>query len=152
MSFSIRFLPDESLEFDPDPGTVVGMIEIGDFRERFQASLSFWSPADYVRSWRAGLEWITGNNTKSCLITSMYDPQNASLIVWWPMYRDGENVWIQNYLLLLEEIEESFAPDDPYPLIPDRVIVDEEGQKLSEWHTTVTAVKHFLENMKQDEV
>jgi hypothetical protein len=50
----------------------------------------------YRRSWRQAFGVLSGDpHATSCLVTSMTDPGNSHFLVCWPMYRDGENVYVQ---------------------------------------------------------
>jgi hypothetical protein len=44
----------------------------------------------------------------------MRDPSVANFIVWWPMYRVDETVFIQNQLLFLDQLASSFNEDAPF--------------------------------------
>jgi hypothetical protein len=37
-------------------------------------------------------------------MTSMTDPRTSNFLVYWPMYREGEDVYIQNAIIFLDEI------------------------------------------------
>jgi hypothetical protein len=84
------------------------------------------------------------------LITTLYDPANANFIFWWPMYRRGEDILVQNQMLLLMEIEELLDPDNPYSFISEYESSNEDGEKISEWKISVEDISRFLEESGWD--
>jgi hypothetical protein len=128
----------------------LGLIIIGDFEERFEASLSYWSVKDYQRHWWQALERIKAGEIKSSLITNMYDPQTANFILWWPLYRDGQDVFVQNHVVPMDEINGTFDPVNPYVHVRDRETVNEDGKRISEWKTTVAEIEDYLNTLPQD--
>lgn len=149
MSFSIRFLPERVTRLSRGEKAAFGAIQIGHFQERFIASLNYWSMADYKNHWREALERVVGSKKKSCLITSITDPKNTNFITWWPVYKDGRFLRFQNQLLFLEQLKSPFNPSDPYKHISSRRIINDEGQKISEWRVSVKAVKNYLMSLKR---
>lgn len=151
MAFSISFLDEAmSKDWDSSGEMRLGLIVIGDFEERFESSLSYWSVEDYKEHWRQALERIKAGEIKSSLITNMYDPPTANFIVWWPLYREGQHVYIHNGFLLMDELDEPFNPRLPYLHVADRRTVGEDGGQISEWETTVTEIEEFLKSLLQD--
>ncbi len=145
MAFSIRFLPESCQEIEHDSMETAGEIVLGEFRESFVASLSFWTKAQYEVHWREALNRIVKDVSPSCLITTMYDPAVANFIFWWPMYRQGHDIIVHNQMLLLMEIEERFDPNNPYSSIPEYYSVSEDGEKISEWRISIGDISAFLE-------
>ncbi len=107
--------------------------------------IAYWSPDDYQRQWREGVRRILAGEPRSGLITSLYDPATARFIEWWPLFRDGDVVFVQNHLLFLDKLHGPFDPNDPYRHVRERRIVNDEGVRISEWRTTVEALRRFLE-------
>jgi hypothetical protein len=140
-TFDIRFLSDE--EAPPPDGTAYGQITIGPFRERFQSDLSFWKRPDYERQWRDATSKILTSD-RAAMITSMGDPVSANFIRWWPMYRDGEQIIMQEHLLFLDELNTPFDPEAAEKFVHDRRTLSEEGQPISEWTTSREGVRGFL--------
>ncbi|MEU9179133.1 hypothetical protein AB0C90_20170 [Streptomyces sp. NPDC048550] len=123
----------------------VGRIVIGDFVETFRVPLGFWSESDYRRSWRQAFDALKdGLNSRSCLLVSMTDPENSNFLTCWPMYRDGENVYIQNAIIFLGELELGFDTGEPWASIGPRCTIDEDGNKISEWETSMDSVRNFF--------
>jgi hypothetical protein len=136
MSIAIRFLQPVQSE----TGLAVGEIVLGDFVERFESPLAFWGIPQYERQWSDGLTRLAAGASRSCLITQMYDPRTANFIVWWPMYRDGGRIVVQNQVLFMDALAELFDPSDPYRFISNRVSRTEEGESVSEWIVASTTL------------
>lgn len=147
MTFSIRFLDEAESVVRDTSKLKIGVIVIGNFEEHFEASLSYWSIENYQKQWRQALERIKSGETKSSLITSMYDPQTANFITWWPLYRDDQQVRVQNQLLFMDQINGLYNLANPYVHVPDRAAIDEDGNPISEWRTTIAEIEEFLKTL-----
>jgi hypothetical protein len=124
----------------------VGRIVIGDFVETFRIPLGFWSESDYRRSWRQAFDALKGDpNSRSCLLVSMTDPESTNFLTCWPMYRDGDSVYIQNAIIFLDELESDFDIREPWASISPRCAIDEDGNKISEWVVSMDSVRDFFE-------
>jgi hypothetical protein len=137
-----------SIEFITPPKVVQnlrrGVIIIDNYKEQFEASLSFWTPNDYQSHWRQALNRILTGAERSCLITSTYDPKSANFLFWWPLYRDNTTVYIQNQVLFLDTIGGIFRVADCYSYIPARRTHSDSGAPISEWSTNITDIQSFL--------
>ena len=120
-------------EGDGSAGAAFGRIMIGDFTETFVVPLGFWGEADYRASWRRAFEVLEGDPCAvSCLMASMTDPVTSNFLICWPMYREGEDVYVQNAIVLLDEIEGPFDPGAPWgSLGPRRGMDDDKKGSLS---------------------
>lgn len=137
--------PREAGEENDGSAEAPGRIIIGDFTETFRVPLGFWDESDYRRSWRQAFEVLNANpHSTSCLMTSMTDPRNSNFLVCWPMYREGEEVYIQNAIIFLDEIEEAFDPAAPWGCVGPRRGIDEDGNKISEWITSMDSLREFF--------
>lgn len=107
--FSIEVIGDPVPEGAASSSSdAVARIRLGSFAEVFLMNLSFWSVDEYRRSWESALREIeSSENAISCLIASMTDSAASNFISCWPMYRDGDAVYIQNSLIFLDELDES---------------------------------------------
>ena len=141
---------DESVSETAAEGVpaVVGKIVIDDFQETFTASLAFWTRGDYELHWKRALERLIAGGERSALITDYSQPPahvgSEDFLIWWPLYRDGDTVYIQNHLLFFGQLSRPFSPDRPWDSVRDRRLVNEDGQNISEWATTIEDIKHFL--------
>ncbi|MFF9675143.1 hypothetical protein ACF1GS_26135 [Streptomyces eurythermus] len=106
--------------------------------------LTYWNVGQYQTSWARSLRILErGDDTASGLITSITDPANSNFIFCWPLYRSGEIVYIQNSIIFLTELEEDFNPAEPWRFVEPRSTVDEEGNEISEWQTTISEIRRF---------
>ena len=65
--------------------------------------------------------------------------------VWWVLYREGEAVFAQEHILVPEALREPpYDPADPYRQIGDRVMIDEDGRRVSEWRLELGDVRDFV--------
>ncbi|KND39281.1 hypothetical protein IQ63_04645 [Streptomyces acidiscabies] len=109
--------------------------------------LSFWSVREYRRSWESALREIEfSEKATSCLIASITDPAVSNFISCWPMYRDGDVIYVQNSLIFLDELHEPFDPQEPWRYVEPHREVDEDGNRVSEWVTSVAKVRQFRES------
>jgi hypothetical protein len=141
-NFYFRFIPDD--EGNPPPGCCFGEVCIGSFRERFLSDVTFWRRADYEKQWASAASSILSGD-KTGLIVSLPDPSSANFVRWWAMYREGEVVFLQEQICFLDELSEKFDPDMVYKFVRSRETTSEDGQAISEWSTTVSAVRGFLD-------
>ena len=110
------------------------------FWETAMTALDYWTVGDYERQWREGLERIKTHAT-SCLVASVQDPKLAPLINWWPLYKEGNEVFIYNELIVGESYERRigqghFTPKTCYDFIQPRVLPEddeEDGYEVSVW-------------------
>ena len=142
--FSIKFL-DNSFNEEPfGEKACCGVITINAFQEQFVSPTTYWSQEDYERQWITAISQILGGANSSCLITSMYDPKLAEFILWWPLYREGNIIFIQNHILFMNEISGEFDPWNLQPFIPPHETYTEEGECISEWEVTIEDLESFI--------
>ncbi|MGA5035848.1 hypothetical protein ACPCA8_02175 [Streptomyces capoamus] len=143
-SFSIRVLSAPSAPGAAAGEGAIGCITVGDFEENFLMDLTYWDVEQYQKSWARSLRVLErGDDVTSCLISSITDPADSNFIFCWPLYRSGEIVYIQNSIIFLEDLAEGFNPAEPWRFVEPRSTVDEEGNKISEWQTTISAIRRF---------
>jgi CdiI N-terminal domain len=127
---------------------VYGKIVIGDFQERFATSLAVWSPDEYHLHWRNALQRLVTGGDRTDLITDYVEPPahpySGGYLFWWPLYRAGDAVYVQNHILFFKQLSQPFSAERPWDSVRDRRVVNEDGQKVPEWATTVDDIKHFL--------
>lgn len=148
-SFHIGFT-GEFVEGDPD--MAIGEIRLGEDQESFRAFVGVWTVEDYKASWIAALRHLVGGATTSCLITSLTTPADGHFVTTWPLYRVGDDVYLQNRLLFHEDpdhIVEAHAheldPYAPWESVDPRETIDEDGQQISEWALRVEDIQEFLD-------
>ncbi len=144
MSFAIAFESEPMLNADLQSLEARGYLLIGEHRESFIASQHFWGKSDYEKHWKKALSRILEGESRSCLITSLYDPATANFIEWWPIYGRRGSILVQNHLLFLADLKEEFDIDDPFRFVPDHSAVSEDGERISEWIVSLDAVRKFI--------
>jgi hypothetical protein len=149
MSFFIGFVQEESFVSEVEEASLCGAIMLGSTEERFSVPLCYWDAHDYEMHWNRALLRIVGAEEKSCLITAMYDPSIANFIVWWPLYRTGETIIVQNQILFLDRLTLPFDEDNPFRDIGDRRVKSTDGSPISEWAVELGEVQRFLEGKKK---
>jgi hypothetical protein len=143
--FSITIDPGDVHQDQTAMTEARGVIQIGDFRETFLANLAYWSADDYRRSWRESFTVLDAESpSTSCMVTSITEPEASNFIFCWPLYRIGESVFVHNSIIFLEELEERFDPAAPWRSVRPRETVNEDGHRISEWRTTMTALRQFF--------
>ena len=145
MAFSIRLLPERVPESEVGNAAQYGEIQLRNYQETFVALIGFWSPLDYSEHWSHSIKRLVDLKRESCLITSLHDPQVAEVLHWWLLYPVGDDVIVQNSLLLGRHALSDFDTRNPYRSIPIRRRVNEEGEKISEWFMHLTDFRDFLE-------
>ncbi|MEC4014770.1 hypothetical protein [Streptomyces sp. H27-D2] len=135
------------------PSEAVGRITVGEFTEGFPMNLSFWSASDYQRSWSHALQVLAEDeNGVSCLIASITDPENTNFIFSWPLYRSREDVYVQNAIIFLDELDGRFNPEEPWKFVDPHCTINEDGDRISEWPTGMAEINRFLASEKVNRV
>lgn len=124
-----------------------GEIVVNGLREEFESSLEYWTAKQYEAQWWEALRGITSSESMTALISSITDPRTANFFCWWPLYKEGESVFVQNQVLMLDEVRERFSLDRIIDFVPVRETADEDGNPISEWQTSVEEISAFLEMM-----
>jgi CdiI N-terminal domain len=140
-NFGIAFTGDFD---DEDPLVAIGVITLGDFSEHFESALDFWDQDDYRKSWDEGLRRLIIGGPVSCLATSVSDPPITNFVVVWPLYLSGDDVYVQNKLLFLDQLPHDFDPSAPWESIGPRRTVTEDCDQISEWQVTLNEIREFL--------
>lgn len=144
MSFQIKFTNNTAIIVEEGGGPImVGEIRMGDFVEKFESPLDFWTKEDYQAQWKNALIYITSQGSKSCLITSIYNPKTSNFLRWWVLYRIENDVIFQDQIFFLN-LSKSFDLRDPYKSIPDYRNVNPEGKRISEWLISIEEITKFL--------
>lgn len=142
--FGITFSDGPVTDLEPGEIAIRGVITLGVHRERFVADVSYWSKGQYEMQWVTALQAIVSEKDRSALITSMHHPSKANFVEWWPMWRERSEIVFHNQLLPLNQLSVPFDPSYPDQFVGERVSINEDGAKISEWHVKVEAVRNFL--------
>jgi len=124
-----------------------GIIQIGDFDERFNVPIEMWSIPDYKRQWREGIERFLAGEISSCLVVGMRNPLRGVFINTWSMYVDREQVVFQNQILLCKQIRRRFTGHNFYDFIEPRETQTEDGEPISEWTVCRNAIVEYLKSL-----
>jgi CdiI N-terminal domain len=144
--FSIGFT-DEPLEYPYDDTRIPaapGLLVLGKTMEGILANLSVWDKTAYEFHWRRELKSLFEGSTKVALIASFDDPKASHNMEIWPFYRDGDWIRIQNHLLFYDSLPPEFAVSDLNHFLKDRVVVNDDGNPLSEWSVSLRDIELFL--------
>jgi hypothetical protein len=121
--FSIRLLPPARRGSDRQR---LGEIVVGNFREVFSFYPSGAPVNELPAVWRAELAALVAGEPVALL---RHDPRFA-----WVVYREGEECFIQQRLSI----------DGRFQGLLPRVVTTEEGQAVSEWETSLGAIRQYL--------
>lgn len=138
-NFSIAFTGFD----EEDPLVAIGELKLGEHSEYFEAVLEFWGLEDYERSWAEGLRRLLDGASVSCLATSMIDPPTPNFVEVWPLYRDGDDVYVQDQLIFMDQLTHEFDPAAPWDSVRPRAVVNEDGRKIQEWRVGLDDVREF---------
>jgi len=127
----------------------IGRIRIGEFEDGFAADLTYWRESEYEVYWRDALIAFESSD-RVALITSIVDPRSAKFIRCWALYRYSETVFCQEQLVFLDQIQEAFDPACPQALVRPRETTNAEGQAISEWRTSMTAIRECMHRKRLD--
>jgi len=152
MSFSICFTgePDQYLGDDPSVPFAMGRIVAGELDEGFASTLYEWSKRDYEVHWLQSLERLINGDTKIVLMTQYLDPAESLNLEWWALYRgEGDVVYVQNHLRFCDQLGKGFSVAEASKFLEDRITVDEDGNRISEWVVPFSEIRLFVDQMKQ---
>jgi hypothetical protein len=144
MPFSIEFPPEAAEEIWEGEKIRMGRITLGDFTEQFMVFLHFWSPIEYEVQWRDAVRRIVSGSQVEALITEMHDLKTARHLVLWPMYREGDQVFVQNRLLFLENLGRPLKLELVIAGMGERQTVNKDVHKISQWSVSIDELQIFL--------
>ncbi|MGB8259572.1 MAG: hypothetical protein WCE75_04445 [Terracidiphilus sp.] len=148
MSFAIHFFDEPPIQDLTDDGQPLflahGRLIAGDYWENFYASLDEWTISQYESQWREAVQRTVDGAGKSALIVNYASPERGGHLEWWPMYRDGDSVFLQDHLLFFSQLQVPFSPDHPCRSLRDRQVLSEDGAPISEWCVDMDDLRQFL--------
>jgi hypothetical protein len=143
MRFDIRLSTGTLDEAEQAPA-VWGRIQFGSLTEDFVAYLCDWTPAQYKRQWLEAAKRLVNGESKSAFVTMFVSPKNGGHFEWWPCYRVGEIVYLQNQLRFYEQVASLFAVESLYEYVSDRKTAsDHDGTPVSEWELPLQWIRDF---------
>ncbi|WP_408868668.1 hypothetical protein [Asaia sp. VD9] len=118
-----------------------GSLYIEEKREGF-FNLRFFSKEKHEESWRNSAKRLLETG-KSYFLTNVYRPRNANFINLWPFQILGNRVFIQEKFLF--RWQHSMKRAINFELVlNDMHFENEDGQKISTWSTSVSALESFV--------
>ncbi len=153
MAFSISFTgaPNQFLDDDANIPSAIGQIVIGEFEEEFVSSLYEWTKEDYVAQWTSSLRRFVAGADRAVLITFYVNSKDSSNLEWRALYRgEGGIVHVQNHLPWYENFGREFSVSEAESFLHDRITVNEDGNRVSEWNVLLADVELFLGNLDKD--
>lgn len=124
----------------------VGELVLGEFKEAFHASLFQWNKTDYEAQWRSAIKTLL-EGSKSALIVHYVSPEFADNFEWWPMYRAEHVVYFQNQLPWYGQLRQPFSLENIFSFVGDRVTINEDGDRISEWSVKLSDVEDFARTL-----
>lgn len=122
---------------NPEENHITGKLIINESIEYFDSPLDWWSIEEYELQWQEGLRRLLDHDV-SCLIVAIDDSRCRKFIEWWPLYKIGNKIHIQNHIMIDDIYEERignnpFTHETCYNFIPKYRSHTQEGNKISEW-------------------
>jgi hypothetical protein len=143
MNFSIEMLNDTLRANDE----CIAKIKIGDLEESFTLSFEYSNINDYLSQWYSALSDLLKHYNSVALMQSLIPNNEKRFRRGWVLYKAKEIVYIQDRLFPTEYDGIQFDKKGVPLSIPQREIYTEEGDKISEWQTTLSDVYFFLESV-----
>jgi hypothetical protein len=140
MSFTIEFLDTLLPDYTRSGEYADGRIVVDDYEETFSAALDVMSKRDYMAQWVAGIKRILRGHETSAIVTSYADRGGEILGMWYSLYRQADTavVLIHNHLMLRDVVGGNFAVARYFEFVPPYESVNEDGERISEWLTSVS--------------
>ena len=152
--FWIGFTTEKLPDLDPEEEGRTGLLMLGNHEERFVAHTWTWSEPRYAEQWRHALVRAL-DGKPSALITDMRTPTQSSHLVWWPMWKVGNELVLHNQLLFFAKHRVEGPHVDIellYELIGECASKNSEGTPVSEWRVSVSDVDAFLRSGSHDRI
>lgn len=130
---------DLALEYEKTNNyTTYGKIIIGDFHEYFLMSTSAWNIKDYYEQWKYAWDRLEQEKATTFIVNI----QKNYSVETWSMYKDNNDLFIQNYLFSGIKYYNFFRPtkiinSEAHFYIPKRKTHTDDGHIISEWHVTI---------------
>ena len=130
--FSIRLFPPDVRTSD---GQRLGEIRVGLFTERFAVYPFSGTAGAVAAAWPDDLRRLLAGDVAVGLPTAIH--------MTWVLYRVGADVRVQQ-MLTMPGVGPTLTELGRVTNIPAYRSVNEDGERLSEWSTTVHAIREFL--------
>jgi hypothetical protein len=120
-----------------------GELTLGEYAERFESDLRFWSVAEYEGQWRDAVLRLVGGAPSSALVTSYRGP-GAGVHFVWSLWRDGDTVHVQETPVPTESLSAPFDPARAWDYVGPRHTVTEDGATIPEWAVALAQLATFV--------
>ncbi len=126
-----------------------GQIKIGSFQESFSSALNVLSKMDYMTQWFEAITRIEQGYGSSAFLANYVGLEWEVIGMWWPLYYSGDNknVWIQNQLILQNEVDKNFTVGRYHEYISKHKQTNEEGETISEWNIAIEELVEFKDKL-----
>ena len=114
-----------------------GRIILADSIECFIAPIDLWQRTDYERQWLEAAHRLLHGAERSAFFTEAHRD-------WWTMWREGDDIYVHEELLLGERHRGPYDLSTPYGLIGERHAHDSEHPP-SEWRLTLADIRAYVE-------
>jgi hypothetical protein len=116
---------------------------LGDHREEFASTLFEWTKSDYEEQWRYAITSLLQGKEKVALIVYFVSSVNSDNFEWWPMYRLGDNVALQDHMLWYDQLAKPFLIEGQFEFVKNRQTLNEDGERISEWSVPLASIREF---------
>lgn len=138
-------VPKECIK--PGYNQKLGKITINEFQEHLDIPLGFWLEKDYYRQWINAIDRLAfKGNSSSLLVTQVFHPEKNEFgyaVECWPLYKDGERVYIHNVYLPYELMPKPWTVDSLYELAGHQDVSSENTSQVSEWQVSIGDIRKF---------
>ena len=141
------FFKDKSVSINNGNGMyILASISLGEYVEELHIPIDYWGIEEYKKSWATSIVDGIEKKKHSVLITSMHEPESLNFISTWVIYYDGENSYVQNKIIFVDDFPELDASKiNEY--VNKREILNEDGFKISEWIVKTKDVIDFYNDI-----
>ncbi len=137
-----------TIESDSDTDVALGRIQIDDFSERFTLDTAGLDAEVYERLWRQQLRTLLEGRPIVTLPAWTGPPDRNAPRRAWVLYREGDAVFVQDRLYVAESVPITVDPDGSILDVAPRETVTEDGERISEWRTSVGDISRFLDRRR----
>ena len=139
--FSIRFsrIPNRPAHREFLPGRIVA----GRLNEGFRSAMGYWNADDYRRQWAEAIDLIIAGGEKAALITSIEYPSESGALDCWPLFREGQRIFLRYQLLIFAQLGQTFDASKIGELVGTRKEFSEDGPRISEWSFNLADLVRF---------
>jgi len=128
--FDIRVVTPAVTNADGWPHAA-GLLRIGGASLPFLLDLTSWGIGDYEQQWRTAIGRLARGAPVTALLTG-YSNDAMRPHRMWALWRDGEYVYVQQHVVVPEDLDTPFDPLNPESHVGAR-LHSEHGVPIDEW-------------------